>query len=420
MNDITPPNPELEKPEYTRLSYPDLEAIDDAEARFQQGMRLEDAMLQHSENQASGYDLIAAAAKQGHPLAQWWIDTRDNGERPGSLERLTECANRKHPIAQTFLGHYFARENDHASHREALELYQSAAEGGHIEACYLAGLMYAEGIGADLDFERAERWLKIAANAEHPWAQIYLSMSYTKAKREKDAAEWLIRAKAHNNSKVNIAIDRHYFQLSTVLAQRCAKGDEKSFETLRELASGDHGNRYALRRLYYCLNNGLGTNRNVDAAYACIRRLNEREDVLGQLVLAHMYFRGMCGLKRQMREALTLYNKAFRNPEIGTVFVPKLYHREYDAAKKHYNLDCTVCRLARARCSKCVEFAPRKKLPKRTEEEKKRIAEEKERLAEEKRREEKEARRAEKKARRAEKKRSKHEKKHNKRQRIEE
>lgn len=91
------PRPELERPWYFKLSYEQLEVLDDAESRFERGIRFVHAIgVEHSLQK--GKDLIASAAKMGHPVAMAYVEeyvrheenpfaTEDTGLYSGSLSR---------------------------------------------------------------------------------------------------------------------------------------------------------------------------------------------------------------------------------------------------------------------------------------------------------------------------------------------
>ncbi|WP_298916596.1 hypothetical protein [uncultured Algimonas sp.] len=72
---------------------------------------------------------------------------------------------------------------------KALELYEQAAEAGHAEAAYAAGLMYAQTFEIRPDEERAAHWLGRAARAGHAAAQAdYGLLVYQGAGVERDEA----------------------------------------------------------------------------------------------------------------------------------------------------------------------------------------------------------------------------------------
>ncbi len=55
--------------------------------------------------------------------------------------------------------------------KRALELYEDAAQSGHVEAAYIAGVMYAENLSIRPNSERSAFWIGKAAQAGHAAAQ---------------------------------------------------------------------------------------------------------------------------------------------------------------------------------------------------------------------------------------------------------
>lgn len=78
--------------------------------------------------------------------------------------------------------------------RRALDLYEQAANAGHVEAAYAAGLMYSQTYEIRPNEERAAYWLGKAARAGHPAAQAdYGLVVYQGAgvkRNEVEAADW--------------------------------------------------------------------------------------------------------------------------------------------------------------------------------------------------------------------------------------
>ena len=76
----------------------------------------------------------------------------------------------------------------------ALKHYEAAAEAGHMEAAYIAGVMYAENFEIRPDSERSAYWLKKAALGGHAAAQadygLLVYQGYGAKRSEEEAAEW--------------------------------------------------------------------------------------------------------------------------------------------------------------------------------------------------------------------------------------
>lgn len=78
--------------------------------------------------------------------------------------------------------------------KAALKHYEAAARAGHIEAAYIAGVMYAENFEILPDSTRSAALLKQAAMGEHPAAMadygLLVYQGYSAAKSQEEAAEW--------------------------------------------------------------------------------------------------------------------------------------------------------------------------------------------------------------------------------------
>ncbi len=76
----------------------------------------------------------------------------------------------------------------------ALKHYEAAAKAGHIEAAYIAGVMYAENFDIRPDSARSAALLKQAALGGHPAAMadygLLVYQGYAAAKSEEKAAQW--------------------------------------------------------------------------------------------------------------------------------------------------------------------------------------------------------------------------------------
>ncbi len=77
---------------------------------------------------------------------------------------------------------------------EALKHYERAARAGHVEAAYIAGVMYAENFDIRPDSQKSARWLKQAAEGGHAAAQadygLLVYQGYGAERSEIEAANW--------------------------------------------------------------------------------------------------------------------------------------------------------------------------------------------------------------------------------------
>jgi len=78
--------------------------------------------------------------------------------------------------------------------KQALKHYESAGEAGHIEAAYIAGVMYAENFEIRPNSEKSAYWLRKAAEGGHAAAQadygLLVYQGYGAARSETEAANW--------------------------------------------------------------------------------------------------------------------------------------------------------------------------------------------------------------------------------------
>jgi hypothetical protein len=87
-------HPELERLRYFKLSYEDLERIDDVESMLERGFRLCYG-IDKTIDREKGLELIQEADRRGHPVARALLAVK-NGE--GMPEYCTESAARGHHL----------------------------------------------------------------------------------------------------------------------------------------------------------------------------------------------------------------------------------------------------------------------------------------------------------------------------------
>ena len=82
---------------------------------------------------------------------------------------------------------------------QAASLLRTTADAGNAEAQYLLGLLYLSGVGVAIDNQAAERWLRSAAQQNHPAAAFVLAAVLQRKPQPEAAAEastWLQRSAA--------------------------------------------------------------------------------------------------------------------------------------------------------------------------------------------------------------------------------
>lgn len=149
------------------------------------------------------YNERLTEAKQGSADAQFEIGAMYENGRGVSADRAQaqswyqKAADQKHDRAL----HAIARMKDN---QRRLEMTQSQAESGDVEAQYKLGSMYLTGTGTSPDLKLAAKWLGRAAEKNHTKAQFKLGhLYYVELADEGDmqsALDWFNKAAASNYS----------------------------------------------------------------------------------------------------------------------------------------------------------------------------------------------------------------------------
>jgi TPR repeat protein len=149
------------------------------------------------------YNARLAEAQQGSADAQFEIGAMyENGrgvtaDRAEAIQWYQKAAAQNHDRAV----HAVARMEDS---QRRLEVAQSQAESGDVEAQYKLGTMYLTGTGTTTDLQLAAQWLTRAAEKNHTKAQFKLGhLFYVKLTDEGDmqsALNWFNKAAANNYS----------------------------------------------------------------------------------------------------------------------------------------------------------------------------------------------------------------------------
>ncbi len=110
-------------------------------------------------------------AKQGRPESQYalgrnyWV----NAEYQQAFPWLKAAAAQRHVEAEFLIGMaYLNGLGTLQNYRSALDYFTKSAEQGHLEAEFRLGLLYRDGLAMPPDKESAYIWLNIAAARGHP------------------------------------------------------------------------------------------------------------------------------------------------------------------------------------------------------------------------------------------------------------
>ncbi len=158
-----------------------------------------------------------------------------NINKPLSLDILQKASNGFNNEATKLLGdRYINIDAD-----KALKFYELAANAGHIEAAYISGIMYAEGLNLVQNIAKASKYLKQSAHGNYPPAQadygLLIYQKKVKADLDKDFAYWFKKS-AYGGDKEG------QFLYSFILAK--GEGVQRNFKDSYYwlLKSGKSGN----------------------------------------------------------------------------------------------------------------------------------------------------------------------------------
>lgn len=189
---MSEPHPELERPWYFKLSYEQLEAIDDAESRFERGVRLVHA-IGVLYNRAQGKDLIASAARMGHPVAIACVEREKRHQENPSLkyevEPLYRCASEGHPYGKPLLEPF-----------DSIAIYQKARD-----------FLTCHGTFAGVpDYKAWADTMRIGADLGYALCQNELSQALFRASDHVNGISYLRRAAVQGHADSQMVLGRSY------------------------------------------------------------------------------------------------------------------------------------------------------------------------------------------------------------------
>ncbi len=130
----------------------------------------------------------------------------------GRLGLIAAKASAGEVSAQDLLGALYAcGELGYVDYRRAVKWYRKAAEAGGRGAQYDLGLMYIHGEGVRKDLTTGLAWLKLSAkngsiDAEELLGQIYENGAFGVRKNSRIAIRWYEAAVAHGNDKAKFSL----------------------------------------------------------------------------------------------------------------------------------------------------------------------------------------------------------------------
>lgn len=134
------------------------------------------------------------------------ISAFEIGDFATAKQELLPLADKGNPAAQVILGVMYAKGEGVAQDaKQAVYLFQKAAEQGYAQAQHNLGLMYNNGEGVAHDDKQAAYWYQKAADQGHAPAQYNLGLMYYKGDGvthdAKQAAYWFQKAADQGNAE---------------------------------------------------------------------------------------------------------------------------------------------------------------------------------------------------------------------------
>ena len=275
----------------------------DAEAQFKVGLRYEDG------NGVERNDVLAAewyrkSAEQGYAYAEYNLSTAYFCGRGvetnlvAAFEWMKKSADHDYPIAWFALGLFYEEgtgvEKDGA---EALRWYRKAAESDHGQARAFAqnsvGRCYQFGIGVERNEKEALVWYRKSAEAGNPVAMDNLAHCCTigvgGTRDLETARSWREKARA-------VSPDDPVFGQSV----RYLLDGDRELKELRERETLTPDEQFEVGST---LVEGTRNVFDPDEGFRLLRQAAEGGNVNAQSYLAHIYYKGLCGVEKNPAEA---------------------------------------------------------------------------------------------------------------------
>ncbi len=275
----------------------------DADAQFKVGLRYEDG------NGVERNDVLAAewyrkSAEQGYAYAENNLSTAYFYGRGvetnlvAAFEWMKKSADHDLPLAWYALGTFYEEGTGvEKNGAEALRWYRKAAESDHGQARAFAqnsvGRCYQFGIGIEPDEKEALVWYLKSAEAGNPAAMENLAQFYTTGaggtRNLETARSWREKARA-------VSPDDPVFGQSV----RDLLDGDRELRELRERETLTPDEQFEVGS---ALVEGAQNAFDPDEGFRLLRQAAEGGNVNAQSYLAHIYYKGLCGVKKDPAEA---------------------------------------------------------------------------------------------------------------------
>ncbi len=275
----------------------------DAEAQNEVGIRYEDG-CGVERNEALASEWYRKSAEQGYARGEFNLGTAFLYGRGvetnlvAAFEWMQKSADHGFPLAWYALGTFYEYGTGvEKNGAEALRWYRKAAESDHGQARAFAqnsvGRCYRFGIGVEPDEKEALAWYLKSAEAGNPAAMENLAQFYTTGaggtRNLETARSWRERARA-------VSPDDPVFGQSV---RDLLNGDRE----LRELRERDTLTPDEQFKVGGALVAGARNVFDPDEGFRLLRQAAEHGNVNAQSYLAHIYYKGLCGVEKNPAEA---------------------------------------------------------------------------------------------------------------------
>ena len=216
---------------------------------------------------------------------------------------------------------------------------QAEAEAGDLDAAFILGRMYRDGVGGPADKAQARLWLKQAADGGHVRASVLLALMLMAGEGgavERDAARPLLLYAGSTGD------EDAFYALGVLFAEGTAKtgggpAQNAPGAVFWFTAASLRGNVDAMYNLGFMYLRGIGTGRSPEQAYGWFLKAAEAGEPQAQFAVATMLAEGQ-GVPTDPKAALMWYLRAKANgivdDELEVALVKRLSEADVAEARR--------------------------------------------------------------------------------------
>ncbi len=247
----------------------------------------------HTHRTAKDVTVDSPSAVDNAPVSSSDKKDADNSDI-NPMRSLGACSEHRKGLAKT------------TTTSTAFELYQKAADRGHVPAMFNLGVCYANGTGVAMDKSKAVEWYQKAADGGNFAAMTNLGSCYEKgtglARNISKAVKWY--KKAADGGNIDAMVN---FGLCFEYATGVAKDVSKAIGLYKKAADG--GNLAALNSLGLCYEYGKGVDKDESKAVELYQKAADGGNFAAMNSLGLCYEYGK-GVDKDESKAVELYKKA--------------------------------------------------------------------------------------------------------------